>query len=144
MLDSKDKDILLELQKDSRLSFAEIGRKVSLSSSAVRDRILKMEDTGLIKKYSIELNQKCLGNDLEVFILVKVFHGKLKSFIKIVPQIPEIQHAYRVTGNQNILLKVILQNQVHLQNVIDNIMPYGDTETMLILSDISSKDFLIK
>ena len=136
MVDNIDRAILKELENDSRLSFAAIGRQVKLSPSAVRDRILRMEDTGLIQQYSIELNQRLLGNDLEVFILVKVHPGKLKAFLKIVPNISEIQKAYRVTGNQNIHLKVLLRNQVHLQNVIDQIMPFGDTETMLILSDI--------
>lgn len=136
MIDDIDQAILRELKVDSRLSFAEIGRKVKLSPSAVRDRVIKMEDIGLIKKYSIELNQKLLGNDLAVFIWVNVHHGKLKAFLKIIPQISEIQKAYRITGNQNIHLKVLLRNQIHLQNVIDQIMPYGDTQTMLILSDI--------
>ncbi len=136
MIDDIDQAILRELKADSRLSFAKIGRKVKLSPSAVRDRVIKMEDIGLIKKYSIELNQKLLGNDLAVFIWVNVHHGKLKAFLKIIPQISEIQKAYRITGNQNIHLKVLLRNQIHLQNVIDQIMPYGDTQTMLILSDI--------
>lgn len=136
MIDDIDQAILRELKVDSRLSFAEIGRKVKLSPSAVRDRVIKMEDIGLIKKYSIQLNQKLLGNDLAVFIWVNVHHGKLKAFLKIIPQISEIQKAYRITGNQNIHLKVLLRNQIHLQNVIDQIMPYGDTQTMLILSDI--------
>ena len=140
MVDDIDNAILKELQKDSRLSFAEIGRQVGLSPSAVRDRILKMEDIGLIKKYRVELNQRLLGNDLEVFILVKVFHGKLKAFFKFIPNIPEIQNAYRITGNQNVHLKLVLKNQIHLQNIIDQIMLYGDTETMLILSDILDKD----
>lgn len=136
MVNDTDKAILRELKKDSRRSFAEIARLINLSASAVRDRILKMEDTGLIKKYSIELNQRLLGNDLEVIILVKVFHGKLNSFFQIIPQIPEIERAYRITGDQNLHLKLILKNQLHLQNVIDKIMPYGDTKTMLILSDV--------
>ena len=136
MIDAIDHLILKELKRDSRLSFAEIGRLVNLSSSASRDRLLKMEDAGIIKKYSIELNQKLLGNDLEVIILVKVFHGKLVPFFKAVPLIPEIERAYRITGDQNVHLKLILKNQIHLQDIIDKIMVFGDTKTMLILSDV--------
>lgn len=140
MVDEMDKSILKELSKDSRLSFAEIGRTVGLSSSAVRERILKMEATGVIKKYGVEINQKFLGNDLEVFILVKIFHGKLNSFFKVIHQFPEIKNAYRITGDQNVQLKVILRDQLHLQSLIDKIMPYGDTLTMLILSDVLDED----
>lgn len=136
MIDEIDQAILQELKADSRLSFAEIERKVKLSPSAVRDKVIKMEDIGLTKKYSIELNQKFLGNDLAIFIWVKVLRGKLNAFLKIIPPISEIQKAYRIIGHQNIHLKVLLRNQVHLQNVIEQIMSYGDTQTMLILSDI--------
>ena len=83
MVDDLDKEILKTLIQDSRASYAELGRQINLSPAAVRDRVLKLEDLGIIKKYTIELNQKLLGNDLEVIILVKVFHGKLKSFLKM-------------------------------------------------------------
>jgi Lrp/AsnC family leucine-responsive transcriptional regulator len=136
MVDSIDKEILSALEKDARLPYAEIGRQVGLSSAAVRDRVLKMEDLGIIRQFCVNLNQKLLGNDLEVIILVKVFHGKLKSFLKMIPKLKEVQNAYRITGNQNVHLKLVLRNQTHLQSVIEKLMIYGDTETMLILSDI--------
>ncbi len=136
MIDDIDISILNELKNDARLSFAEIGRIINLSASATRERILKMEDIGVIKNYSIEIDHSQLGYDLEAFILVKVFHGKLKSFIETVPKLKEIKSAYRITGNQNIHLKVVLKNQLHLQQLIDKLMSYGDTHTLLILSGI--------
>lgn len=138
MVDDIDKSILKELQRDARLSFAEVGRIIKLSPSAVRERILKMEDTGVIKKYSIEVDYPQIGYDLEAFVLVKVFHGKLRLFLSTIPSITEIKKAYRITGNQNIHLKVVLKNQLHLQQLIDKLMPFGDTHTLLILSDVSS------
>ena len=138
MIDDIDRSILRALKKDSRLSYAEIGRIIRLSPSAVRERILKMEDNGLIKKYSIEIDYPQMGYDLEAFILVKVFHGKLKPFLKTIPTIPEVKKAYRITGNQNIHLKVVLKNQLHLQGLIDQLMPFGDTQTLLILSEVST------
>lgn len=140
MVDDLDKSILNVLKADARLSFAEIGRKIHLSASAVRERILKMEDTGLIKKYSIAIDYAQLGYDLEAIILVKVFHGKLQAFLKLVPTLSEIKKAYRITGNQNVHLKVVLKNQLHLQQLIDQLMPYGDTHTLLILSEVTGSE----
>lgn len=136
MIDDIDSRILKALEKDARLSFAEIGRMIHLSASAARERILKMEDMGLIKKYSIEIDHSKLGYDLEVFILVKVFHGKLKSFLEVIPTISEIKKAHRITGNQNVHLKAMLKNQLHLQQLIDKLMPFGDTHTLLVLSNV--------
>lgn len=139
MIDNVDAQILKALEKDARLSFAEIGRLINLSASAARERILKMEDVGLIKKYTIEIDHSQLGYDLEVFILVKVFHGKLRSFLDAIPTIPEIKKAHRITGNQNVHVKAMLKNQLHLQQLIDQLMPFGDTHTLLVLSDVLEK-----
>ena len=67
---------------------------------------------------------------------MKIFHGNLSAFLKFIKQVPEIEKAYRITGNQNIHLRVLLKDQLHLQNLIDRLMPYGDTHTLLILSSI--------
>jgi Lrp/AsnC family transcriptional regulator, leucine-responsive regulatory protein len=139
MVDKIDIAILKELERDARLSYAEIGRIINLSASSVRERVLKMEETEIIKKYSIEVNQKMLGFDLEALILVKVFHGKLETFLNKIPEITEIQSAYRITGNHNVQLKVRLKNQLDLQNLIDKLMPFGDTQTLLILSEVTTQ-----
>ncbi|WP_442264805.1 Lrp/AsnC family transcriptional regulator [Tenacibaculum sp. ZS6-P6] len=139
MIDNIDTQILKALEKDARLSFAEIGRLINLSASAARERILKMEDVGLIKKYTIEIDHSQLGYDLEVFILVKVFHGKLRSFLDAIPTITEIKKAHRITGNQNVHVKAMLKNQLHLQQLIDRLMLFGDTHTLLVLSDVMEK-----
>jgi Lrp/AsnC family leucine-responsive transcriptional regulator len=136
MVDSTDLKLLEILKGNSRLSFAEIGRKINLSPSSVRERIQKMEDEEVIKKYSIEIDNKKIGYDLEAFILVKVFPGKLKYVIDKVKEFPEITAAHRITGNQNIHLKVVVQNQVYLQQLLDKLMQFGDTNTFLILSKI--------
>jgi Lrp/AsnC family leucine-responsive transcriptional regulator len=136
MVDSTDLKLLEILKENSRLSFAEIGRKINLSPSSVRERIQKMEDEEVIKKYSIEIDNKKIGYDLEAFILVKVFPGKLKYVIDKVKEFPEITAAHRITGNQNIHLKVVVQNQVYLQQLLDKLMQFGDTNTFLILSKI--------
>ena len=73
MVDAIDIQILGFLKDNSRLSFADLGRKINLSPSAVRERIQKMEDTGVIKKYGVQLDNVKLGYALEAFILLKVF-----------------------------------------------------------------------
>jgi Lrp/AsnC family leucine-responsive transcriptional regulator len=137
MVDDTDLKLLEILKENSRLSFADLGRKINLSPSSVRERVQKMEDEGVIKKYNIEIDNKKIGYDLEAFILVKVFPGKLKYVIDKVKEFPEITSAHRITGNQNIHLKVVVQNQVCLQKLLDKLMQFGDTNTFLILSQIN-------
>lgn len=136
MVDSIDKKLLEILKENARLSFADLGRKINLSPSAVRERVQKMEDIGVIKKYSIQIDNQKIGYDIEAFILLKVFQGQLKHVIQQITKFPQVTEAHRITGSQNIHLKVVLKNQLELQNLIDQLMSLGDTNTSLILSKI--------
>lgn len=136
MVDEIDIKLLDLLKDNSRLSFADLGRKISLSPSAVRERLQKMEDTEVIKKYSINIDNRKLGYDIEAFILLKVFPGKLKGILSIITNYPEIKEVHRITGNQNLHLKIVVRNQIDLQNLLDELMNFGDTNTFLILSNL--------
>jgi Lrp/AsnC family leucine-responsive transcriptional regulator len=136
MVDDLDKQLLDILKDNSRLSFADLGRKINLSPSAVRERIQKLEEFEVIQKYTLQLNNKKLGNDLEAFILLKVFPGQLKHILKKINSFQEIQEAYRITGSQNIHLKVVVKNQLNLQKLLDELMIFSDTNTFLILSKV--------
>lgn len=136
MLDILDLKILDILQKNSRLSFAEIGRIIGLSPSAIRERIQKLENQSIIKAYSLEVDNRLLGYDIEAFISVKAFHGKLKPFLHALKSYPEVKKAFRITGGQNVHLEVVAKDRLQLQNLIDQIMQYGDTLTQLILSEV--------
>lgn len=136
MIDRLDESIIDVLTQNSRLPFAEIGRLVGLSPSAARERVQKLEDRGIIKGYGVSIDHRLLGNDIEAFISVKAFHGKLKPFLLAVANYPEVKRAYRVTGGQNVHLEVIAKDRLQLQKLIDQIMEYGDTETQLVLSEV--------
>ncbi len=136
MPDDLDIKILEVLQKNSRLSFAEVGRIIGLSPSAVRERVQKLEETDIITGYNLEVNHGLLGYDIEAFISVKTFHGKLNPFLDVISTYPEVRKAYRITGGQNVHLKIIVRDRLQLQKLIDQIMQYGDTLTHLILSEV--------
>lgn len=136
MIDSTDLKIIALLKANSKASFSEISKKISLSPSSVRERIKKLEDIGAIRGYSLEVNQALLGNSLEVFILLKVFTGKLQYAILELNKYPEILEAHRITGPQNFHLRVALKDQLHLQQFIDKLITLGEPTTHLILSEL--------
>lgn len=136
MIDTIDERILSVLNEDARMSFAELGRKINLSPSAVRERVQKMEDLGVIQQYKLKIDHKKLGLDLEAFILLKVFPGRLKHVLEKISNFEEINETHRITGSQNLHLKVIIKDQMSLQKLLDQLMEYGDTNTFLILSEI--------
>ncbi len=136
MVDQLDNRIIAILKKNGRASYAEIGREIGLSSSSVRERMQRLTDTGVITGFSVELNQSLLGNNLNAFILIKLFPNKLRQFISIVNNYEGVESSYRITGSQNLLMKIVLRDHLHLQEFLDKIMIYGDTTTYIILSEI--------
>lgn len=136
MLDAIDERLLAILTEDARMSFADLGRAINLSPSAVRERLQRLDESGVIKKYQVAVDHKKLGYDIEAFILLKVFQGQLKQVIERVADFPEIKEAHRITGNQNLHLKVVVKNQLSLQKLLDQLMVFGDTNTFLVLSEV--------
>ena len=139
MADELDLKIIDSLKTNSRLSYAEIGKEIFLSPSSVRERIKKLEDTGVIKGYSLRVNQTLLGNSLEVFIMLKIFSGKLKAALVEIESYAEVKEAYRITGQHNLYIRIALKDQLHLQQFIDRLVNFGEPTTHLILSRVGKE-----
>ena len=135
-IDSLNWKILSLLQDNARMSNAEIGRTVGISSPAVSERIKKMEDAGLIRGYHTVVSPYVANYQLKAIITVRAFMGKLKPFLDKVNTYDEVLNCYRITGNENIVMEVILKNQRHLEAFIDQLIIYGETKTQIVLSHV--------
>jgi Lrp/AsnC family leucine-responsive transcriptional regulator len=136
--------ILACLQKNARQTNAEIGRKVGLSSPAVAERIKKMEDGGLIKGYMAKISHVETNNQLKAIITLRAFMGRLKPFLEQVKVFKEVINCYRITGNENIIMEVVLYDQFHLEEFIDKLITYGETKTHIVLSNVVEHNPIIK
>lgn len=143
-LDKINWEILESLQRNSRQSNTKISKRVGISSPAVAERIRKMEDTGIIEGYYTKLSYFETGNQLTAIITLRAFMGKLKPFLVKVKSFKEIINCYRITGNENIVMKVVLKDQKHLEQFIDQLIVYGETRTQIVLSNIIENNPIIK
>lgn len=143
-LDSLNWKILECLQQNARQSNTEIARKVGISSPAVAERIKKMEDIGLIEGYYAKVSHFETGHQLKAIITLRAFMGRLKPFLQIVPNFDEVVNCYRITGNENIVMEVVLNNQKHLEQFIDKLITYGETRTHIVLSNVVENNPIIK
>ncbi len=130
--------ILQCLQANSRESFASIGGKVGLTPPAVAERVKKMEDMGILEGYKAKISHHRVGYQLKAIITLRAFMGKLKPFLEMVRSLEEVLNCYRVTGNENIIMEVVLRDQFHLEKFIDELIQYGETRTHIILSEVVS------
>jgi Lrp/AsnC family leucine-responsive transcriptional regulator len=128
--------ILECLQSNARMSNAEIGRRVGISSPAVADRIKKMEDAEIIEAYVTLVSPFKANYQLKAIITLRAFMGMLKPFLEKVVTYDEVINCYRITGNENIVMEVVLKNQKHLESFIDQLIKYGETKTQIVLSHV--------
>ena len=135
-VDNLNRKILKCLQQNARQSNAEIGRQVGISSPAVSERIKKMEDLGIIEDYKTMVSPFDLGYQFKAIITLRAFMGKLKPFLEKVKTYDEVVNCYRITGDENIVMEVVLKNQKHLEVFIDQLISYGETKTQIVLSRV--------
>lgn len=138
MLDRLNRKILSALQKNARVSFAAIGREIGLTPPAVAERVKRLEDSGVIEGYWTQISHKHSGYQLKAIITLRAFMGKLKPFLAYVTTLKEVVNCYRITGNENIIMEVVLRDQSHLEEFIDQLIRYGETRTHIILSEVLS------
>ena len=143
-LDPINWKILESLQQNARQSNTEIARKVGISSPAVAERIHKMEDLGIIEGYHAQISYSETDHLLKAIITLRAFMGMLKPFIEKVKEFKEVLNCYRITGNENIVMEVVLNDQKHLEQFIDQLITYGETSTHIILSNIIENNPIVE
>lgn len=136
ILDELNWKILKCLQENARQSNSEIGRQVGITSPAVSERIKKMEDAGIIQSYDTSISSYEIGYQLKAIITLRAFMGMLKPFMEKVKTYDEVLNCYRITGNENFVMEVVLKNQKHLESFIDQLIVYGETKTQIVLSKV--------
>ena len=90
--------ILMELQKNPRLTMTELGRRVGLSSPAVTERVRRLEEMGVIQGYRLDINPAALGLPIAAYVRIRPNPGQLPKIADLADSIPEIVECHRVTG----------------------------------------------
>ncbi|WP_081922192.1 Lrp/AsnC family transcriptional regulator [Oceanobacillus jeddahense] len=126
--------ILQELQVEPRLTMTELGRRVGLSSPSVTERVRRLEESEVIKGYSLDLNPAALGLPIGVYIRIRPNSGKLSIIAELALSIPEVVECHRVTGEDCFILKVYIPAIDQLDRILDQFLLYGSTTTTIIQS----------
>ena len=133
-MDKINWSILEALQQNARMSFAEIGRQVGLSAPAVAERMEKLEEAGIIRGFTVNLNMEKLGYALSAIVSLKIYNGRQKDFIQFASTAPEVHECHKVTGHNCFLLKLYVKKAGDLDVLVSRIAEYGEPVTSVILS----------
>lgn len=141
-MDKTDYRILRILKENGRETASNIGKEIHLSVSAVLDRIKKLEDSGVIKSYTILVDSSKLGNDVIALMEVSLEHPHFyDEFTEAVREIDAVVDCYYLTGDFDFNLKVVCASSDELEQIhrrIKSIPGVSATRTHFALKEVKN------
>ena len=133
-MDDTDLRIVAEVQADARMSLAELGRRVGLSSPAVAERVQRLEQDGVILGYHARVDPRALGLALTAVVRMRPSPMQLKAVAELARRTPEVVDCRRITGEDCYVMTMHVRSVEHLEEVIDRFVPHGQTTTSIVQS----------
>ena len=134
LLDETNLALLSELQRDARLTLAELGRRVGLSSPAVAERLQRLEETGVIGGYRAIVDPRAVGYALGAVLRIRPAPRQIPKVAEVAERTPEVVECHRITGEDCFFMKLYVRDVEHLEEVIDAFTPFGQTTTSIMQS----------
>ncbi len=134
LLDEVGTRILAELDADPRLSASALARKVGRSAPAVRERVARMEEAGIIRGYRLEIDAAAVGLPVAAWVRCRPGPGQLGKLVELAARVPEVSECYRISGEDCFLFKVHVATIEALEAVLDQFLLHGQTTSSFIVS----------
>ena len=134
LMDAFGRSLLAELQENARLSTAELARRVGLSPTATAERLRQMEEVGIVRAYTVELDREALGLEVLAFIRLTCDGQHYFRLMDFVQTLEEVRECHHLTGGDAFLLKVTTTSMGGLEALIEALLPYGNPVTSVVLS----------
>jgi Lrp/AsnC family transcriptional regulator, leucine-responsive regulatory protein len=132
ILDEINVRLLRALLADPRLAIAELARRVELSGPAVADRLQRLEAARVIAGYRLDVSPAALGHPLGAYVRIRPGPGQVGAIIELAERTPQVVECHRVTGDENVLLKVQAADMDELTEVVDLFFALGQITTSIV------------
>jgi len=120
-LDPMDLKILGLLANDCRISYAEISREVHMSRMAVRDRVLRMVDEGIIERFTVQISSRKVGLRCSVYLNIKTNPSQIEEVAKELEKNPKVESVYGITGTNALHVHAFLEDFSKVEKFIEDI-----------------------
>ncbi|WCN39779.1 Lrp/AsnC family transcriptional regulator [Aneurinibacillus uraniidurans] len=131
-MDQIDYKILHLLHENARISMVEIGRVIGMTQPAVKERVRRLEEQGVITGYHAAISQAKLGKNTTAFVMFRT--KKCSAFIEFCKQSPEVTDMYRISGEYNYMLKVVTETNEELVAFSERCADFGYSYTLIALT----------
>ncbi|MDR8402129.1 Lrp/AsnC family transcriptional regulator [Paraburkholderia sp. USG1] len=134
LTDARNVELLKLLLADPRMSVSELARRLHVSAPTVRERLVRLEERGVIRRFVVELDPEALGLPVTVFIRIRPMSGQLGRIIELAQALPQVSECHRITGEDCFILKAHLAKLERLDELLDRFLAYGQTTTSIVQS----------
>jgi Lrp/AsnC family transcriptional regulator, leucine-responsive regulatory protein len=122
------------LSCEPQLSTARLARRLGMSAPAVRDRLTRLRQSGVIRGYRLDVDPAALGLPVAAWVRVRPGPGQLPKIVELAERTPEISECHRISGEDCFLLKVHVSTIEALENVLDRLLVHGQTTSSFVVS----------
>ncbi|MBF9133182.1 Lrp/AsnC family transcriptional regulator [Plantactinospora sp. S1510] len=134
LLNEVNRRLIGILTDDPRLTASELARRVGMSAPAVRERVARLEQAGVIRGYRLDIDPAAIGLPVAAWVRIRPGPGQLPRIAKLACQVPEVSECHRISGEDCFLLKVHVPTIEALEDVLDQFLLYGQTTSSFIVS----------
>jgi Lrp/AsnC family transcriptional regulator, leucine-responsive regulatory protein len=132
--DPRNLELIRRLRADPRMAISALARKIKMSAPAVKERIQRLEEAGVIRGYRLELDPAALGLPVTAIIRVRPMPGQLPKIAKLAQSLPQVTECHRITGEDCFLIKIHLESLGGLDRLLDRFLVFGQTTTSILQS----------
>lgn len=134
-LDNIDFQILQILNENARIQWKDLGNQIHMTGQAVGNRIKKLEDSGVIKAYSLIVDEMKIGLTYTAFVIIYMKTANHDPFLRCIRERKEVVEAHRVSGEGCYHLKVKVNSQEQLNLFLNEILKFGNYALYLSIKD---------
>jgi Lrp/AsnC family transcriptional regulator, leucine-responsive regulatory protein len=136
MIDKIDLQLLEILQRNARTSLKNLGEQTGLSSPTVSERLHRLEERGVIKAFTVELEPQALGYSIQAIVRVRPLPGHQREVQHLIETTPECTECDKVTGDDCYVLRVFANSMGHLDQIVERLANQAQTHTALVKSQL--------
>ncbi|MBN6206270.1 Lrp/AsnC family transcriptional regulator [Ralstonia pickettii] len=133
-MDQLDVEILKLLQLDGRMTISELSKKLALSRPSISERLKRLQEQGVIEGFTALVSPSALGKELLIMIELSGLRVSQYEFEEFIKEEPNILECHRATGHVHYYIKAALRGTEELTRLIENLIPYGSTQTSILLA----------
>lgn len=132
-MDKLDIDLLKLLQENARITISELSKKIALSRPSITERILRLQEKGIIEEFTVRVSLNAISRGTILFIQLSSLKVSNSEFEQMIIEDGDILECHRVTGSTSYFIKAAVKDMSNMKLLIDRLMPYGDINTSIVL-----------